>query len=102
MSDTKPFGDGAGITDILSCAARTLATYSNAMIIELQRHANRLGPARSGQRGNHRTVHAARHGNDDTSALQRVATGRFKLELRVHRAAHSSKRRTSQKVVAEG
>ncbi len=97
MRDAEFVGDGARIANVLSRAAAAGAADGGAMIVELERHADRFGTAGRGERGDDRTVDAARHGNDDTGAAERPCVAAFKLEFRVHRRAHSRSGRVRQK-----
>ena len=65
MRDAEPVGNRACIANILAGAARAGALHRRAMIVELQRHADRFGARLRGQSGHDRAVDAARHGDDD-------------------------------------
>ncbi len=84
MRDPQPVAHRARVADVAPGAARSGAPHRLAMIVELERDADRLGAAARGERGHHRTVDPARHGDDDSPLCQRLR----KLEItRVHRGA---------------
>jgi hypothetical protein len=83
MGDAEPRRDRLGIVDVLARAAGPRAADRFAMVVELERHPDHLGPAPGGERGHDRAVDATRHGDDDP----RLARGPAQLEIRVHRRA---------------
>ena len=80
MRDAEPIGDRARVADVAPRAAASRAADGGAMIVELERDADRLGAAARGERGHHRAVDAARHGDDDAAAGKIGA----QLEIGVH------------------
>jgi hypothetical protein len=50
------------------------------VIVELERHSDHLGAGLGGERGRHRAVDAARHGDDDPG----IAGGAAKLKIGEH------------------
>mgnify|MGYP000032314693 CR=1 FL=1 len=61
------FRDAARVVNIDPRTAGALLLDRSAMIIELQRDADDFGPGARRERGHDGTVHAARHGDDDTA-----------------------------------
>ena len=66
-ADAEPLCDPARVVNILASAAGSGPTHRLAMIVKLQRDADDFGTGLSGERGSHRAVDAAGHGNDDPS-----------------------------------
>ena len=58
-------GHAAGVVDILTGAAGALLGQRRAVIVKLQGHADDVIAFVLQHRGDHGTVHAARHGDDD-------------------------------------
>src|SRR6185369_8505269 len=56
MGNAEPVADGAGIADVAAGAAASGAPDRLAMIIKLERDADRLGAGRSSERSYHRAV----------------------------------------------
>jgi hypothetical protein len=81
MRDAEPVRHLSRVVDVLARTAASGALHRRAVIVELQRHPDHFGAAARGQRGNDRTVDAARHGDDDPRAPCRPA----KLEVHIHR-----------------
>src|SRR5438477_9951363 len=71
MRNAKERGDTPGIMDVLPGTARALAPDGGAVVVELQRDADDIETLLHQQRGGHRAVDAARHG-DDYAALGRL------------------------------
>ncbi len=67
VREAEPVGDRARVADIVAGAARALAPGGGAVIVELQRDADDFGAAAARQRGDHRAVDPARHGDDDAA-----------------------------------
>src|SRR5262249_50880298 len=65
-------GDPAGIVDVAAGAAGALAMGRLAVVVELQRDADDVVAFGLEQRGGHRRVDAARHGDDDARVLRRA------------------------------
>ena len=72
MRDPEPFGDRARVGNVLASTAAARAADRRAMIVKLERDADRLGAARRRQGGHDRAVDAARHGDDDAAACARI------------------------------
>ena len=98
VRDAEPVGDRARVANVVAGAAGALAAGGGAIIVELQRHADHLGAAGGGERGDHRAVDPARHGDHDPAADRR--SGKLKQRPGVeaggeqrggcaHRAAHT-------------
>lgn len=84
MSDAQPRRHRLRVENVLAGATSARARAGDsAMVVELQRHPDRLRAAARGEGGHDRAVDAARHGDDDPGALQ----GPGELEIRVHRRA---------------
>ncbi len=79
MRDAQPVAHRACVANVAARAAAARAPRRLAMIVKLQGHADRLGAGARGERRHHRTVDAARHGNDDAPRGQ----GGGQLEIRV-------------------
>ncbi len=78
MREAQPVGHRPRVANIVAGAARALASVGGAVVIELQRDADHLGPAVRGQRGDDRAVDPAGHGDDDPA----VAGGARQVEQR--------------------
>jgi hypothetical protein len=65
MRNVEPGGDPAGIVDIAPGAAGPGLAGRGAVIIELQGDADDVVARMLEQAGDHRRIHAARHGHDD-------------------------------------
>ena len=70
MGNVQPVGDPAGIVDILAGTAGLGFTDRRAVIVELQRDTDDIVALVIQQRSRHRTIDAARHGDDDTGGLR--------------------------------
>ena len=70
MRDAEPVADRARIADVAPRAAAARAPDRLAVIVQLERDADRLRPGRVRQRGDDRTVDPARHRDDDPFARQ--------------------------------
>src|SRR3546814_8897928 len=68
MRDAQPVAHRARVADVAARAARARAAHRLAVVVELERHPDRLRAARVRERGHHRAVDAARHGDDDAAA----------------------------------
>ena len=66
MRDADPLGDVARIVDVLPGATGALAVGRGAMVVELERDADHVVALGLQQRGRHRGIDAAGHGDDDT------------------------------------
>ena len=69
MGNTDPLGDVARVVDVLPGAACALAVGRCAVIVKLQRDADDVIALRLQQRGRHRGIDAAGHGDDDPCVL---------------------------------
>ena len=70
MRNPDPFRDIARVVDILTGAAGALAMGRRTMIVELQRDADDVVAFGLQQRGRHRGIDAAGHGDDDPCVLR--------------------------------
>ena len=79
----------ARVVDVLARAAGALAVGRGAVVVELQRHADDVVALGLEQRGRHRGVDAAGHGDDDAGVLrpaveiEGVAHGFFLLQMAI-------------------
>jgi hypothetical protein len=69
MRNADPLGDIARVMDVLTGAAGALAMGGRAMIVELQRDADDVVALGLQQRGRHRGIDPAGHGDDDPGIL---------------------------------
>ena len=81
MRDAELVGDRARIANILPSAAAARPAHGRAMIVELQRHADRLGARARGQCSHHARIDTTGHGDDDAPPAQIIP----KLKEVVHR-----------------
>ena len=65
VRDAEPVRDHLGVVDVLAGAAGARAPHRFAMVVELERDSDHLGPGPRRERGRDRAVDAARHGDDD-------------------------------------
>ena len=72
MRDADPFGDAAGVVDILPGAARPLLGQRRAVVIELQRHADDVIAFLGQHRRHDRAVDAPRHRHDHARLRRRL------------------------------
>ena len=70
MRNADALGDAARIIDVLPGAAGALAVGGGAVVVELQRDADHVIALGLEQRGGHRGIDAAGHGDDDTGVLR--------------------------------
>ena len=70
MRNADALGDAARVVDVLARAAGALAVGGGAMVVELQRDADHVIAFGLEQRGGHRGIDAAGHGDDDTGVLR--------------------------------
>lgn len=70
MRDAERFADAARIVDILTGATGAGAMYGGAMVIELQRDAERIITLPLQNTGDDRAVDTARHGDDDAGIFR--------------------------------
>ena len=70
MRNADALGHAAGVVDVLAGAAGALAVGRGAVVVELQRHADDVIALGLEQRGRHRGIDAAGHGDDDTGVLR--------------------------------
>src|SRR5664279_1827090 len=70
MRNADALGNAARIIDVLPRAAGALAVGGGAVIVELQRDADHVIAFGLEQRGSHRGIDAAGHGDDDTGVLR--------------------------------
>jgi hypothetical protein len=84
MRDADPLGDIARIVDVLPGAAGALAMGSRPMIVKLQRDADDVVPFGLQQRGRHRGIDAAGHGDNDPGVLRAA----FKIQTVEHGPGH--------------
>jgi hypothetical protein len=84
MRNANTLGDAARIIDVLTGAARALAVGCRAVVVELQRHADHIVTLGLEQRGRHRRVDTAGHGDDDT----RIFRPAVKIETVRHGASY--------------
>ena len=69
VRNAEAFGDVAGVVNVLPGAAGALAMGGRAMIVELQGDADDVIALGLQQRGRHRRIDAARHGDDNPRVL---------------------------------
>ena len=69
MGNAEPFGDAAGVFDILTGAAGAGPVGGRAMIVELQRHADDIVALALQKTGDDGGIHASGHGDDDARLL---------------------------------
>ncbi len=72
VRNRQPFGDTAGVVDVLAGAAGALAVDGLAMIVELQGHPDDVVALLGHQPGDDRRVDAARHGDDHAGFRRRL------------------------------
>ena len=84
MRDADPLGDIAGVVDILAGAAGPLAMGGRAMIVKLQRDADDVIALGLQQRGRHRRIDAAGHGDHDPGVLRTA----FEIQTVEHGSGH--------------
>src|SRR5450759_3299112 len=70
MRNADALGNAARIIDVLPGAAGALAVGGGAVVVELQRDADHVIALGLEQRGGHRGIDAAGHGDDDTGVLR--------------------------------
>ena len=70
VRNADPFGDEAGVVDVLAGAACALAMGRRAMVVKLQRHADHVIALGLQQRGRGGRIHAAGHRDHDASVLR--------------------------------
>src|SRR5450759_2771563 len=70
MRNADALGNAARIIDVLPGAAGALAVAGGAVVIELQRDADHIIALGLEERGGHRGIDAAGHGDDDTGVLR--------------------------------
>ena len=70
MRNADALGDAARVVDVLARAAGALAVGRCAVIVKLQRHPDHVVALRLEQRGGHRRIDAAGHGDDDAGVLR--------------------------------
>ncbi len=80
MGDPEPLGDGLGVVDVAAGAAGLRAADRLAMVVELEGDPDHLGAGAGGERGDHRAVDPARHGDDDPG----LGGGPVELEIGDH------------------
>ncbi len=90
MRDAQPIAHRARVANVAARATAARPAHRLAMVVELQRDADRFRPGPRRQRRDHRTVDAARHGDDDPPRRNRAVE--LKIAHRenaiVHRRAH--------------
>ena len=72
VRDAEPGRHGARVADVAAGAARAGARRRAAIVVEPQRHADDVVAFGVEQRGHHRRVDAARHGDDDSGLAGRL------------------------------
>ena len=70
MGNVDALGHAARVIDVLAGATGAFAVGRRAMVVELQRHADHVIALGLKQRGRHRRIDAAGHGDDDTGVLR--------------------------------
>ncbi len=69
MGNTDVLGDPAGVVDVLAGAARALAARRSAVVVELERDADRVIAGGLDETRRDRAVDAPRHRNDHARAV---------------------------------
>jgi flagellar hook-length control protein FliK len=72
MRNADAIGHRLGVVDVLSGATRALAVDGGTVVVELQRHAHDIVTLLLEQCGDHRRIHATRHGNNHAGLLRRL------------------------------
>ena len=80
MRNADALGDRTRVVDVAARAARALAVRGGAVVVELQRDPDHVIALGLEQRGRHRGVDAAGHGDDDPGVLRPA----FRIEAVEH------------------
>ena len=92
MRDAQPIAHRARIANVAAGAARPCTTDRFAVIVELQRDADRLCSGARGECGHHRRIDPARHRHDDPLARE------IRSQLKVHIIHRRADRRSRQRM----
>ena len=84
MRNADALGDAARVVDVLAGAAGALAMGRRAVVVELQRDADDVIALGLEQRGGHRGIDAAGHGDDDAGVLRAA----FEIEGIAHGSSY--------------